>query len=1602
MPIKAGRWCVVALLALAAVVGPTVSGSGQSLTDTWVTDGAVQTVATIGSTAYIGGFFTTVGPRTGGLVSFNSADGLPAASQFPQFGGFVYAIVPDGSGGFYVGGDLLGVGGVGTASLVHILPNLTLDTAWNPNPNFIVKALALSGPTLYVCGEFSAIGGQLRNAIGAVNVSDGLATPWNPNFGPMNQGIGCDSLSVVGATVFAGGGIRNVGGQPRNGFVALDATTGQVKFPSLTVDVNGFVHSQIVVGTDIYVGGEFRTIGGQNRVGLAKIDGLTGAVLAFNPNPPDGGQLSDYVYGMSLSGSTLYIGGLFDVTFGSGPAPKFGGQNRMHLAAVDITGNGGIGTVTAWNPGANGYVQAVAVAGSTVYAAGGFRNFGGQPRNRLAAASTAGTGAVTAWNPNANDAGSTLLVAGSTLHVGGRFSSLGGVVRNNLAAINLINGQATAWDPQMACNLCNAFITEIVASGSSTLYVAGGFTTIGGQPRNNLAALDATTGNAMAWAPVVSGVSSGSRAVNDLELSGSTMYLAGNFTTVNGTSRPRLAAVDATTGALQPFDASLTTNNDAQRIRVGNGVLYVGGFFTNIGGQPRNRLAALNPATGVATGWNPNAAGFPTVSAIEVAGNTVYVGGDFTTIGGQPRNYLVALDATTGLATAFDPGPSFRVDGVVVFNNIIYIRGPFKSVGTYPRHNIAAIDSISGNVTAWNAEINPTRIVYNMAIASVAPSSLVCVAGDFFGALRQAQRSFAVMSPSGTAAGPRIRHATFSDPTTPPFQTQTVTIGTPTAPLPFRIGDDDTPVASLTLTGTSSYKQLVPDANIVFGGTGETRTVTVTPAPGQSGVTDITITVSDGLATASATFSVIVQGNPTPNTPPTISSIANQTTTPGTPKGPIPFTVGDSQTTPASLTLTGTSSNTALLLNNLIVFGGSGANRTVTLNPTAGQSGTTTVTITVIDAGNLTASTTFTLAVGVVGNTPPTISSIANQTTTPGTPKGPIPFTVGDSETTPAALTVTGASSNPTLLPNANIVFGGSGASRTVTVTPAASQTGTATITVTVSDGALTAVTSFTLTVSGPGNAPPTISDTFDQITPPNTPLGPLTFTVGDAETAAGSLTVSVATSNPAVIPVAGAVLGGAGASRTITITPAVGQSGNSTITITVSDGTLSASDTFVVTVKTISLSGPFYMSEGATGNFFDLYVALANPNNVPAPLQLTFLRETGLPVVGTLTLDPMQRVNVLVDLIQGLEDTALSTQVESLNKLPVMVERTMFWDENTYYGGHGEKAGLGGDTSWVFAEGSQGFFDTFLLLANPNTTNTTATVRFLTEFSGVVERTYTLLPKTRQTVWTRQIPELQNKSFGMTVAFSQPAVAERAMYFGARRFWDGGHSSAGANAPATRWFHAEGATGAFFDTYILIANPNDGTATVTFTYFLIGGSVITKTATIAPNSRLTVNVELQDPGLADVAVSTQVTSDLPVVSERSMYWRGNVSNWYEAHNSFGMTTLNTKWGLAEGAVGGGLGFETYILVNNPNAAAVDVTVTYLRFSGGPITKTYQVPGTSRYNIPVRDVVPELRDEIFGAIVEAPLPIAVERAMYWSALGEFWSGGTNATATPLR
>jgi hypothetical protein len=191
----------------------------------------------------------------------------------------------------------------------------------------------------------------------------------------------------------------------------------------------------------------------------------------------------------------------------------------------------------------------------------------------------------------------------------------------------------------------------------------------------------------------------------------------------------------------------------------------------------------------------------------------------------------------------------------------------------------------------------------------------------------------------------------------------------------------------------------------------------------------------------------------------------------------------------------------AMVSPQTLTFTGCNQDQSVTVTALARGTATITVAQAPGPGSNTTGSGTFDYTPAsftVTVNAPPTISDIPDQITDEDTPTGDIPFTVGDTETPASDLTVSGSSSNTRLVPNANIVFGGSGANRTVKATPAANRSGTATITVSVSDGLATTSTVKVNTV----NDAPTVAFTSGptQVDESGTEAHTYTFEITDPD----------------------------------------------------------------------------------------------------------------------------------------------------------------------------------------------------------------------------------------------------------------------------------------------------------------------------------------------------------------------------------------------------------------------------------------------------------------------------------------------------------------------
>jgi len=252
------------------------------------------------------------------------------------------------------------------------------------------------------------------------------------------------------------------------------------------------------------------------------------------------------------------------------------------------------------------------------------------------------------------------------------------------------------------------------------------------------------------------------------------------------------------------------------------------------------------------------------------------------------------------------------------------------------------------------------------------------------------------------------------------------------------------------------------------------------------------------------------------------------------------------------------------------------------------------------------------------------------------------------------------------------------------------------------------------------------------------------------------------------------------------------------------------------------------------------------------------------------------------------------------------------------------------------------------------------------------------------------------------------PIIAERAMYFstGGQAF-RGGHDSAGVTQPSGHWFFAEGATGSFFNMFLLLANPDTtNAANVTVSYLLPDGTVIPVHHVIAPNSRQTYNVADEAPALVSAAVSTVVDSDVPIVAERSMYWP---HDWTEASNSPGATETGTLWAVAGGDQGGTFSAQTYVLIANTSNVAGTARVTVLLESGAPLTKDFALAPNSRFNVDIGGT-PEfgaVAGTRFGVLVQSlgttPAQIVVERSTYSNdSHGTTWAAGAVALATKLQ
>jgi hypothetical protein len=382
-------------------------------------------------------------------------------------------------------------------------------------------------------------------------------------------------------------------------------------------------------------------------------------------------------------------------------------------------------------------------------------------------------------------------------------------------------------------------------------------------------------------------------------------------------------------------------------------------------------------------------------------------------------------------------------------------------------------------------------------------------------------------------------------------------------------------VQTLTVTTASSNPALIPTPAVTYTSPNTTGYITFTPVALAYGSSTITVTVNDG-GTSNNVFSrtFLVTVNPV-NQPPTLNALANVTINENAGLQTVNLTGITSGATNEvqTLTVTASSSNTGLIPTPTLSYTSPSATGFITFTPVALAYGSATITVTVNDGGtsNNIVSRTFLVTVNPV-NQPPTLNALANVTINEnaGLQTVNLAGISSGAANENQTLAVTASSSNTGLIPTPSVTYTSPNATGSIRFTPVASVYGSATITVTVNDGGTSnnvISQSFTVTVNQVV-PPPTISSITNLLIAMDSATAPIPFTIGSTTTPAANLILSGSSDNPTLVLPADIVFGGAGSSRTVTVTPELGQTGLANITLTVSDGTNTANSVFLLTVR--------------------------------------------------------------------------------------------------------------------------------------------------------------------------------------------------------------------------------------------------------------------------------------------------------------------------------------------------------------------------------------------------------------------------------------------------
>jgi uncharacterized delta-60 repeat protein len=606
----------------------------------------------------LGGSFTNLSNATADNLVRVKPNGELDTSFAPSIGGAVSGIVVQSDGRIVIIGDFSTINANTRNRIARLNADGSLDS-YDPNPNAGINAIALqSDNKIVIGGDFTTLtpnsGSALsRNFVARINTDGSLDTNYNPN---PNFSVNAIAVQSDGRVVI-GGGFTSL--QPNSATSATDRhylarlNTDGTLDTAFDPNPNAAVLA-LAIQSDgaIVLGGAFTSFdpknGGttspsRNRYYVARVRS-DGSVDSFDP------YTNGTVTSIAIqSDGGIVLGGTFTTLRPNGSVTPV---TRQHLARVNSDGS----LDGSFNPDPSGTVNTVVTTGAgNVLVGGSFTTI--QPRGLILVGGSFNTiGGVAAKNvallnddssvnstflPNPDGAVRALLVQpDGKFIVAGEFTHIGGAARNRIARFNSDGSLDTAFDPN-----ASAPIYALALAPNGKVMVAGGFLAIGGQARNGLARLNA---DGSVDASFNAGINYSELLTTGLAvLPDGSIVITGDPIFGSGTAPEirRLSpsgAVDSSFQAGQPANRALIGVPDAMAVQVdGRIILAVRG--------PEKRLIRLNNDGAIDATYNPAPNGLVKALALQPDGRLM-IGGSFTTVGGLQRVALARL-STTGLAT---------------------------------------------------------------------------------------------------------------------------------------------------------------------------------------------------------------------------------------------------------------------------------------------------------------------------------------------------------------------------------------------------------------------------------------------------------------------------------------------------------------------------------------------------------------------------------------------------------------------------------------------------------------------------------------------------------------------------------------------------------------------------------------------------------------------------------------------------------------------------------------------------------------------------------------------------------------------------------------